>query len=699
MFRRSLVIWRARPCQSQSGCGTVEWLSRRLYATKDDNVTIPLNDANSASHGTITTASPHTTTIDQLLAELPNASSYAQSGGRVKGPSLLALFLTPAFALHALDPDLPLRAFEKLRGSRHHEKILKTVTAVVDRVPDVSFQREGRSLGAEGMAYAYIHSLDADQESMVATQRLQIQNTASSKQLSQSIPGTVSFRIQSDMSHRPQTIDLQMPLAQTIFSTGKVSTLQSATYVPDTGNHNTLALSGEPEMLESQLIPLASSASSRVFHAYFPLLPLTMPRRIENCMGNIVRTVSSQPSVFSKEQSNDNPAPSSTSAPSQPASSELESAIQTFFTKHDLSPRPVHVWALILPSGFVPHTLNRKRGKEVFSVLESQRSDDPSYTSHPMDLQVGLRRLLTQYNARLCRVLSGGGGWGKKAGLLSLDPDVDFSGHSADASERDIDYGMLEDAAGLKHEKKSALGEIVREGEYVMFLLGPHPPEAHEEELDERQTYNHVLPKSTFTKVLADTERSIIFGALPSSIDQVSPVAQGTSTESDPVPTIVHSNKAFGVLSEGGMSASIITPPNPLKSETFETTIQTKLDVPFTNLIFAKPRPEKTQAADSRRANKNARSRPQTSSSDVKGWDRILGSWERTPQESEAGIRLRRVSDSEDEGAGLATKRHSWSPPVKGRPTRGRKWYSTSARPLGNTKQVVQMEHVKASKE
>ncbi|KAK5170511.1 uncharacterized protein LTR77_005099 [Saxophila tyrrhenica] len=573
MLRRPQHVWRAKPCQPSAKLGLRQGPQSRQQSTSSRNdATTP--SPNSASHGTITTSSPQSTTIDHLLAELRNARSQAREGSGKDGPSLLALFLTPAFARHALDADLPLRAFQELRGSRQHDKELRTVTAVVDRVPDLNFVGNGGNPGAEGMAYIYMSCLNADEEPLLSSHRLQSQDTASSKQLTQSVPGTVSFRVSPELKSRPQTVDLQMPLAQTIFSTGKISTMTSALYVPDGGHGNTLVLSSQPSLLDAQLLPLPFTSSANILRPQFPFKALTRPRTVHNCMGNIVRTLSSTLTDF------DEPSATPTHGPSQPASTELETAVKNFFDEHSLPPKPVQVWALILPSDLAARSAPDDPFARSSPLWKKQRILSPGPV-HPKDLQQGLMRLLMLYGARLCRVLSGGGGWGKKAGLLSLDPDVDFSGNT-NMSNSEPDFTTPAKDSELEYEKNSALGEIVKEGESIMFFIGP-PSSAYIEDSDEQRKYDSLLATPSLSSSASQRARSTILGSLPSSVDAM-PTPAGGPADSAAAPEIHHFDDVFGALSEGGLAATIDTPSN---SRTPAMVTQTKIDVPFSTLIFA----------------------------------------------------------------------------------------------------------------
>ncbi|PWW78204.1 hypothetical protein C7212DRAFT_358227 [Tuber magnatum] len=115
------------------------------------------------------------------------------------------------------------------------------------------------------------------------------------------------------------------------------------------------------------ILPSAHLPADIGVDAHLPLKQLTFPRRIEAGMGNILKQTSSE-----------------TGTP-QGASRELEKAVLNY----------------------IPPSLSG--GLSIFARLTPH-----SPTAH--------ENLFTAPGARIHRVLSGGGGWGSKAGLLSLDP-------------------------------------------------------------------------------------------------------------------------------------------------------------------------------------------------------------------------------------------------------------------------------------
>ena len=526
----------------------------------------------STSIGVITTDSPKSTKIEQLLAELGADSSdpAEQALGHSDDPTFLGLFVTPAFAQHVLDPDLPLWVFEKIKGDRKHKKTLKTVTAVVDRLP--TLERSQSRKGSEGIAYAFARELSPTQSAQLASQSLSHAETK---------PGTVSFVIPSTLRYTAE-MKAQLLLAQTTFSTGRVSTLFAATYTPQptsnspTGNEE-LRLDGEQQALHSTTIPMIASgqAGPDYIGTFLPLIPLTEPRRVERSMGNIVRALSTQ--TFQSAQdlrpepghSGDSPVAATT----QPASQELESTISAFFESNNVAPQAVQVWALIIPANVFSGLESREMYNQAVSCLLRRKPHE----QHPLDIKVGIRNLITKQGGRLCKVLSGGGGWGKKAGLLSLDPEVEYS--TSDWPDRGDSESLMnaaeEDFADItmREQQKRALGEIVKEGESLMFFLAP-PSDAPA----------GIAPDADYARPLSRLQQSALFGCLPSSVDDVtSPSEPGTSdsaTVKSP-PHIQHFPDFFGILSEGGMALIVSSTPGVQA-----LTNRSKSDVPYSSWAF-----------------------------------------------------------------------------------------------------------------
>ncbi|KAL7270866.1 hypothetical protein RUND412_006411 [Rhizina undulata] len=168
------------------------------------------------------------------------------------------------------------------------------------------------------------------------------------------------------------------------------------------------------------LFPEAIGETMKI-ETHIPLKPLTQPRKIAGGMGNILKTLSS----------------SIDPSKSDGASRELEKLVPAYIDSLPLANRPEKV--------------------DIFARLTPH---EPAPT----------KELLLQPGARIHRILSGGGGWGNKAGLLSLDPqgESEVSAFAAEFEAR-MNSGKM-DHLGTSHGEDSVLG-IVRPGEWVQFFV------------------------------------------------------------------------------------------------------------------------------------------------------------------------------------------------------------------------------------
>ncbi|KAI1170545.1 hypothetical protein F4777DRAFT_568739 [Nemania sp. FL0916] len=195
--------------------------------------------------------------------------------------------------------------------------------------------------------------------------------------------------------------DVTVPLANTMFQNGKRSTLYASRWEVSSG--------GSIDMLtkQSKTIQRIRGASNLANYtsSIIPLLPLTPPRKIVASLGNIVRQVEVDGSPT-------------------PASKELEAIIPAIFEERaqrepsTFSSRPIGVWCWVIPRHVKAKIFNNL---ELFKAGSSQTDADIVQRSMPIFSE------LLSSGCRLHKILSGGGGWGLKQGLLSLDPETKFS--------------------------------------------------------------------------------------------------------------------------------------------------------------------------------------------------------------------------------------------------------------------------------
>ncbi len=525
--------------------------------------------------GTVTTNFPSRTTIERLLEAIASHDGHSQANVHSGESWKLSLLVTPSFAKHALDPSLPMKAWERIRGVNDEHSSLHAITAVVDRLPDVTGVEQG---GKEGLSY---YLTCEEQEGTILSDDM---GAVTQRQVAHSDkPGTLNLIIPQGGASHYRTYTLQLPLAQTIFSTGKVSTMMHTHQNSITG----LQSPTQTEWTSAAVrLPLDSADAMRT---YIPLIPLTPARMVKHSVGNILRQISSCTiSAKAAEMAESKP---------QPASTELEQAISKYFEAKDMLPETVGVWALIVPwklarTGRLQSSASQLLHLNQQAITERwiTGKDETQDVNVPSVVNAGIRKLMNE-GARLCKVLSGGGGWGKKAGLLSLDPDTSYDDAGLEKTETEPESYIESNESNSTHdagwetksiekEKARALGQFVEENDVVMFFLAPASLS------DSHDSQNSVTDTNVDLDYVANAIQGTVFGTLSSSID-----AMPASEKDHGEPEIVHTPNVFGMLSEGGMSLTISDPQQHNKTMS-NGTFQTKFDVPYARFSIAKPTEE-----------------------------------------------------------------------------------------------------------
>lgn len=148
-----------------------------------------------------------------------------------------------------------------------------------------------------------------------------------------------------------------------------------------------------------------------------------------------------------------------------PASADLEKELPRYVSERGIPHQRVAVWALVEPS--------------TASSTEATQQDIQN------SLSMG---------SKIHRVVSGGGGWGKKQGLLSLDPEVTFAGGSRSreapfdevftwSSETGPSFtnDLPDFLEGLGVEENIAqLSQVASPGDYIQFFVASEDDINHE---------------------------------------------------------------------------------------------------------------------------------------------------------------------------------------------------------------------------
>ncbi|KAJ5439739.1 uncharacterized protein N7458_010737 [Penicillium daleae] len=306
------------------------------------------------------------------------------------------------------------------------------VAAVIDKIPDGSapnrLESEGLSLVVVDKENVHGKAVPPRRFGGPANEESDLLVSIRNKQPSQN-PADVIYEV-------------GLRLANTVFVNGKESTLFGMRWTRDgTTNAYTLA-----STIDLTSCAVTSTPSSVGVSLTLPLYPIGERRKVIASMGNILRQISKSSDPTSQEPI--------------PASSELEKDLPRYIKEHNITDQRVSVWALV-------------------------EKPDVMIADHNLPTQDDLIQSLTQ-GSKLHRVVSGGGGWGKKQGLLSLDPEVNFSG----SARRDALVGLDQLfnpstnaesdlppflAKGLVGDDLSLLSQVATAGDFIQFFVSVDP--------------------------------------------------------------------------------------------------------------------------------------------------------------------------------------------------------------------------------
>ncbi|EKD17223.1 V-type ATPase, C subunit family protein [Drepanopeziza brunnea f. sp. 'multigermtubi' MB_m1] len=315
--------------------------------------------------------------------------------------------------------------------------------------------------------------------------------------------------IQSSITFRPDPDDLPqvtLPLANTLFKTGRRSMLNVSEWRLGTQDDDFKCCKSHERTNVN--VKLYHHLMGSLPEVYIPAIPLTPARQIKNGLGNIVRTLDFCNGIEEKVG---------------PASQELEPTVTEFLEVFKKEPTHIGVWALVIPEKAKHDPNSSSLLVEWDSVKARWKPDSDADATH-----FGYVAYWISKGATFCRVLSGGGGWGAKQGLLSLDPQKTYD--EIPEARFDFSYGSMEE------QQASALGNVAQEGSFVQFFAA-HPSR----------------PQSTqeFSNGPA-TRSSIIFGSVPSTVDDI--------TSAQPFANVPEGKQLydlrlgqFGFVSESGL--------------------------------------------------------------------------------------------------------------------------------------------------
>lgn len=452
----------------------------------------------------------HDQSPGDILSTLPQLPS------RYDAANSVPLLLVTSGLAHWLDDSGPFlgQFLSRLYPGSRNANSLYAVAAVIDKLPGSLAQN--KESASNDHDTASLKNPEVEGLSLLIVGNEDIHGKAAPQRR---IGGPASeetdlvLRIQSQGVNQPtgSAYQVGLRLANTIFINGKESTLFGihGSYDERTGAY---AL--------DRKVDLTSCVVTSTTHAVqcnlaLPLHPVTQRRRVLTSMGNILRQVAKSTDPDSVEP--------------MPASAELEKELPRYIHEHNIIDQRVSVWALVEKPDVViadPNAATQDR------VVESLRQ-----------------------GGKLHRVMSGGGGWGKKQGLLSLDPEISFPG-TARRNELvgldelldpnpDAPLGMpsflVEQLYG---DDLSLLSQVAAAGDFIQFFVGvdsvpPHAGIQTDHHHDESVTY-HFGVRSNVEEVEMSSadknEKPLVkvrnsFGALPEkAISFTQPVVQGSMT-------------------------------------------------------------------------------------------------------------------------------------------------------------------------
>ncbi|KAJ5386688.1 hypothetical protein N7509_009229 [Penicillium cosmopolitanum] len=331
------------------------------------------------------------------------------------------------------------------------------------------------------------------------------------------------------------THQIGLRLAHTIFVNGKESTLLGMRWTWDktAGDNGAFALNDSVD-LTNCIVKTSSSVADIQSTLTLPLHPVGQRRKVISSMGNILRQVS-------KSTDPDSVAP-------MPASTELEKELPRYISENNIVDQRVSVWALI--------------EKPTATVSCSQH---------------GLLESVS-HGGKLHRVISGGGGWGKKQGLLSLDPEIAFPGTAGKVELDHLDDLFSHNTSkvsdlpppfldGLVGDDLSILSQVATEGDFIQFYVSTESTPSPQDESRQNNAPSDAI--------------SYCFGIVSD--------AEQLDTHPNENKALASLPNTFGALSEKGITYSRSMPMDEEQQETTEwgSGLHTKLDIPGCQVILS----------------------------------------------------------------------------------------------------------------
>ncbi|KAJ5928996.1 hypothetical protein N7466_007952 [Penicillium verhagenii] len=373
------------------------------------------------------TRTPEAITSHDIVSSLP---SVTHESNLCHVPLLV---VTPNLA-HLLNPTSPfLRDFmnKLLRNTLQGPNTIYAIAAVVDRIPNNATKPQLGPLLADGEVGEY------DGISMLMVREDDVQWKATPPRrigspASEEASLTVSVRDESSV----HAVGLR--LTNTVFINGSERTFMGMRWITENDEY---VLEKCTDLASCVVGSTQGNVRPRMM---LPLEPVTQRRKVITGMGNILRQLAKSTDGSSNEP--------------MPASTELEKELPRYIEDHNIADRRVSVWALV-------------------------EAPDVEIAHPNSSIPDRLTRSLSQ-GGKLHRVMSGGGGWGKKQGLLSLDPEVAFPAITRHNKAASLDQLFESESSaneplkmpsflqnGLIGEDLSHLSQVANPGDFIQFFV------------------------------------------------------------------------------------------------------------------------------------------------------------------------------------------------------------------------------------
>ncbi|ELR06276.1 hypothetical protein VC83_05034 [Pseudogymnoascus destructans] len=480
-------------------------ISKQYYGSAERPSRLVRSEKSWRKQFSITTGSPASLKPNDILSKIKEVQSSFDSEQYTdllaNTEKTVVILSTPSFSTWLENGPFIPNLLQTIFPATPDGTEVETILGVVDGLapPNISDLDSDGITPTEGFGISIILSKPGEYQ-----QERRLKQSSMDSRSNPTDSSSITVRVHDPTAVEPTKAvqkysDITMPLANTTFRNGRTSTLFEVRWERSSpGSQFEQTRSSELESLT-----ISDMFSGKLFESStsVPLEPITETRHVASGLGNIVRTLTDA------------------SGKEMPASSELEASVVSYLSSRGLPEQTVGVWALVFPG-------------EVYESDLGKWAKD-----YPIRVWDAIR-----HGASLHRVVSGGGGWGIKAGLLSLDPETQFG-----SGEARYDFSQPGSALDSDAEQTQALGQIAKPGSYIQFLI------AHQQ-LD--QLAGAILPLNKPEKLepreVDCTTPSIVLGCIPSTIDDIPLPPLETSGDEARRELAVAYNQ-LSILSENGL--------------------------------------------------------------------------------------------------------------------------------------------------